>query len=167
MEISEQLQVPEVARSFVPMDVSVSIPEDERMWVRRPAGNLYLPLMFNLAAGITANIIRYPNPGVIGRHVHDGPVYAWTLEGSWYYPEHKHRWIARPGTFIWEPAGDIHTLVTEGVMTAFFVMHGGLTTIDEDGNATGCENVVSLLEYCNRYYRDIGMPANYIDQFVR
>lgn len=161
------LELPEVARSFVPQDIATCIPEDERLWVRRPAGNLYLPLMFSVSAGVVANLVRYPEPGVIGRHVHDGPVFSWTLEGSWYYPEHKDRWMAKPGMFIWEPPGDTHTLVTEGVMTAFYVMHGGLTALDDQGNAIGYDNAATLLDYCARYYRSIGMPDSYIDQFVR
>src|SRR3546814_1670161 len=67
------------------------VPEDLKMWVKRPAGHYYLPLMFNVSAGITVNILRYPNPGVIGRHVHDGPVFSYTIEGAWYYPEHD--WV--------------------------------------------------------------------------
>jgi len=160
-------ELPAAARSFIPQDIAARIPEDERLWVRRPAGNLYLPLMFDVSAGITANLVRYPEPGIIGRHVHDGPVYSWTLEGSWYYPEHADRWRATPGTFIWEPPGDVHTLVTESAMTAFYVMHGGLTALDADGKAIGYDNCLTLLDYCDRYYRDIGMPADYIEQFVR
>lgn len=161
------LELPPSIRSFVPRDIAARIPDDEKLWVRRPAGNLYLPLMFDVSGGVVANLVRYPEPGVIGRHVHDGPVYSWTLEGSWHYPEHKDRWIATPGTFIWEPPGDIHTLVTESAMTAFYVMHGGLTSLDADGNAIGYDNTLTLLDYCDRYYRSIGMPADYIDQFVR
>lgn len=162
---AKPFELPAAARSFIPKDIVARIPEDDRLWVRRPAGNLYLPLMFDVSAGVVVNIIRYPSPGVIGRHVHDGPVYSWTIEGSWFYPEHD--WVATPGTFVWEPAGDIHTLTTEGVMTAFYVMHGGLTALDSEGKTIGYDNAVTLLEYCDRYYRDLGMGPDYIDQFVR
>ncbi len=165
MSTTTTLKLPAAASAFIPKDIVARIPEDDRMWVRRPAGNLYLPLMFDVSAGVTVNIIRYPEPGVIGRHVHDGPVYSWTLEGSWFYPEHD--WVATPGTFIWEPPGDIHTLTTTEVMSAFYVMHGGLTSLDADGKTIGYDNVVTLLDYCDNYYRELGMGPDYIRQFVR
>lgn len=150
---------------FVPKDIVARIPEDERLWVPRPAGNLYLPLMFDVSAGVVVNIIKYPVPGVIGRHVHDGPVYSWTIEGSWFYPEHD--WVATPGTFVWEPAGEIHTLTTTESMTGFYVMHGGLTSVDENGKAIHYDNAVTLLDYCDAYYRHIGLGPDYIRQFLR
>src|SRR3546814_13165351 len=110
-----------VAGQYRPKYMVFKVPEDLKMWVKRPAGHYYLPLMFNVSAGITVNILRYPNPGVIGRHVHDGPVFSYTIEGAWYYPEHD--WVAEAGTFIWEPPGEIHTLTVKESMMAFYVMH--------------------------------------------
>jgi len=34
---------------------------------------------------------------------------AITMRGHWRYLEHD--WIAKPGTYIFEPAGEAHTLV--------------------------------------------------------
>ena len=41
------------------------------------------------------------------------------LEGSWYYAEKD--WVARAGMMVWEPPGDIHTLMCgeEGTVTLF------------------------------------------------
>src|SRR3546814_4306383 len=89
-----------LAGQYLPKDMVFKVPEDLKMWVKRPAGHYYLPLMFNVSAGITVNILRYPNPGVIGRHVHEGPVFSYTIDGAWYYPEHD--WVAEAGNFIWE-----------------------------------------------------------------
>ena len=58
--------------------------------------------------------------------------------GRWRYLEHD--WIAEPGTYIYEPAGEAHTLViTEDSpepMIAFFVVEGGLIYLDKPAN--GC-----------------------------
>ena len=87
-----------LAGIHLPKDVVIKIPElGDPQWVRRPAGHWYLPLMFDVAGGITVNVLRYPEPGVIGRHVHDAPVYSYTIEGSWHYPEHD--WVAEAGTY--------------------------------------------------------------------
>jgi quercetin dioxygenase-like cupin family protein len=166
MSLAHDLKsLPHTVSAFLPKDIVARIPEDDKLWVKRPAGNLYLPLMFDVSAGVVVNIIRYPVPGVIGRHVHDGPVYSYTIAGSWFYPEHD--WVSTPGTFIWEPPGDIHTLTTTGEMTSFYVMHGGLTSVDDNGKTIGYDNVLTLLDYCDKYYRDLGLGADYIRQFVR
>ena len=50
------------------------------------------------------------------------------MRGHWRYLEHD--WVAKPGTFIYEPAGEAHTLViTEDSpepAVIMFVVEGGL-----------------------------------------
>lgn len=157
---------PGLAGIHLPADIAFKIPEDERKWVRRPAGHLYLPLLFDLSGGVTVNVLKYPKGGVIGRHVHDGPVYSYTIQGSWGYLEHD--WVATAGTFIWEPPGEMHTLVmNEDDTMAFYVMHGGLTLLDEDDKPTHVDNCLTLLEACDEYYRANGFGADYVKQFIR
>ena len=76
-----------LAALHLPKDLVVKIPElGDPQWVKRPAGHWYLPLMFDVAGGVTVNVMRYETPGKVGRHIHDGPVYSYTIEGSWHYP---------------------------------------------------------------------------------
>ena len=154
-----------LAAQYLPKDMVFKVPEDLKMWVKRPAGHYYLPLMFDVSAGITVNILRYPNPGVIGRHVHDGPVFSYTIEGAWYYPEHD--WVAEAGTFVWEPPGEMHTLTVKESMMAFYVMHGGLCSLDENDNPIRVDNCLTLLAACDEYYRANGFGEDYVKQFVR
>jgi hypothetical protein len=60
-------------------------------------------------------------------------VHGYTMRGRWRYLEHD--WIAEPGTYIHEPAGEAHTLVITGdspePMMAFFVVEGGLIYLDK------------------------------------
>lgn len=154
-----------LAGLHLPKDLVVRLPEDDREWVRRPGGHLYLPLMFNVAAGITVNILRYSKPGVLGRHVHDGPVFSYTMEGAWHYLEHD--WVATPGTFIWEPPGEMHTLAVKESMMAFYVMHGGLTTLDENDQPIRVDNCLTLLAACDEYYRANGFGEDHIKRFIR
>jgi 2,4'-dihydroxyacetophenone dioxygenase len=155
-----------LAGLHLPKDIVARIPDaDSPQWVQRPAGHWYLPLMFDLAGGVTVNVLRYPRPGIVGRHIHDGPVYSYTIEGSWYYPEHD--WVAEAGTFVWEPTGDIHTLTVKESMMALYVMHGGLTIVDENDQPKAYDNCLTLLAYCDQWYRDHGMGEDYIKQFIR
>ena len=58
------------------------------------------------------------------------------MRGRWRYLEHD--WIAEPGAYIYEPAGEAHTLmITEDSpesMIAFFVVEGGLIYLDKPAN---------------------------------
>ena len=69
----------------------------------------------------------------VGTHYHVGTVHGYTMRGHWRYLEHD--WIAKPGTYIHEPAGEAHTLViTEDSpepMIAMFVVEGGLIYLDK------------------------------------
>jgi len=165
--VAQDIQQKALTSLHLPKDVVVKIPEaGSPQWVKRPAGHWYLPLMFDLAGGVTVNVLRYEKPGIVGRHIHDGPVYSYTIEGSWFYPEHD--WVAEAGSFVWEPTGEIHTLtVSADKMMALYVMHGGLVSVDENDKPIAYDNCMSLLTYCDQWYRDHGMGEDYIKQFIR
>jgi 2,4'-dihydroxyacetophenone dioxygenase len=155
-----------LAALHLPKEVVSTIPPlGDPRWVKRPAGHWFLPLMFDVSGGIAANVLHYPTPGLIGRHAHDGPVFAYTIEGSWFYPEHD--WVAEAGTFVWEPTGDVHSFTVKESMTAVFIMHGGMVIVDEDDKPIGYENCLSLLGYCDQYYRDQGLGEDFVKQFIR
>ncbi|WP_245850813.1 cupin domain-containing protein [Paenibacillus herberti] len=49
---------------------------------------------------------------VLGKHRHTGgAVIGYNIQGTWRYEGRN--WVATPGTFVFEPPGDIHTLITE------------------------------------------------------
>ncbi len=85
----------------------------------------------------------------------------------------EHDWIAEPGTYIYEPAGEAHTLViTEDSpepMIAFFVVEGGLIYLDkpENGSFAAYEDGFTLLELTRKHYRDAGLDARKLDGLVR
>lgn len=71
---------------------------------------------------------------------------TWTYEGR--------DWTAKPGTFILEPPGDIHTLRTgnEEVIT-LFILGGSLQYFDANNSVIGQDDVYTVLkkykDYCN------------------
>ena len=102
---------------------------------------------------------------MVGTHYHVGGVHGYTIRGHWRYLEHD--WIAEPGTYIYEPAGEAHTLViTEDSpepMIAFFVVEGGLIYLDkpENGSFAAYEDGFTLLELTrNIIARLVSMRAN-------
>jgi len=98
-------------------------------------------------------------------------VYGYTIRGSWHYKEHD--WVATPGTFIFEPAGEAHTLIvdaeaTEPMMT-FFVLHGGLIYVDkvENGKVVAYDDGFTLLELARKHYRNVGLDESLLDAMIR
>jgi quercetin dioxygenase-like cupin family protein len=96
--------------------------EDEKYWVPQLENVWYRPLLFSLSQGYWVNLLRVRKSGILSRHRHTGPVHAATLKGKWHYLEHD--WWATPGSYSYEPPGDIHTLeVPEGVEEMVTLFH--------------------------------------------
>ena len=70
---------------------------------------------------------------VVQTHKHTGPVYAYTTSGAWKYKEYDY--VNRAGSFLYEPAGSIHTLeVIEDDTHVWFQIYGANLNLDADGN---------------------------------
>lgn len=66
-------------------------------------------------------------------HKHTGPVYAYTVSGAWKYKEYDY--VNRRGSFLFEPAGSIHTLTAiEDNTQVWFQMYGSNLNLDAQGN---------------------------------
>ena len=145
-----------------------AIPEDERLWVPMVEGIWFRPLMFNTVQGGWCHLIRVTKAGVISRHRHPDPVHGLVLKGAWRYFEHD--WVAREGTYIFEPPSETHTLVVdEGVdeMITFFQVTGSLHYVDEVGNAVGFDDVFTRIDLARAHYEKVGLGADYVKNFVR
>ena len=124
--------------------------------------------MFNVTTGAWINITRARGDAIISRHRHSSPVTGYTLAGTWGYLEHD--WTARPGTFIFEPPGETHTLVVRpemGHMSVLFHNFGPLMTVDERGQVSDYVDVFKRIEVCRAHYAKVGLPADYIDRLIR
>jgi len=145
-----------------------AIPEDERIWVPQGENVDFRPLCLNRTAGSWTNLLRVRKSGVLSRHRHPQAVHAWVLKGSWRYLEHD--WIANPGSYVYEPPGETHTLyVPEEVeeMITFFQVSGAMYFVDPYGKGLGYEDVFTKIENCRRHYEAAGLGADYVDQFIR
>jgi 2,4'-dihydroxyacetophenone dioxygenase len=141
---------------------------DERIWVPQSASVSFRPLLFGVSHGYYVNVLRVRRSGVLSRHRHAGPVHAYVLRGRWRYLEHD--WEAVEGGYAFEVPGEVHTLVVPGdvaeMMTLFHVS-GALVYVDPYGTATGYEDVFTKLAMARRHYADVGLGADYADQFIR
>ncbi len=144
----EQMGLPDQA---IQSDEIPWVPQGERVWFK--------PLRFDLTSGRWVNLIRMTGDGRVNRHRHTGgQVLGYCIQGSWRYLERE--WVARPGTFIYEPPGDIHTLVLEDgneEMITLFVLEGVVQYLDDEDNILYQDDVFSKMERYLRYCQEQGI----------
>ena len=147
-----------------------AIPDDERVWVPQAPEVWFRPLLLNTVTGSWCNLLRVRKSGVLSRHIHPSWVTGYVIKGAWRYLEHD--WVAGEGSFVYEPPGEIHTLVVDAAsgaqeMITFFNIHGAMVYVDEAGKVTGYEDVFTKIEMCRKHYVEVGLGKEFVDQYVR
>ena len=102
------------------------------------------------------------------RHRHPAPVHGYVIRGSWRYLEHD--WVAREGMYIFEPPGEVHTLVVDpGVpeMITLFHVLGAVIYYDDQMRPTVHDDVHTKLDMARRHYEATGLGADFVEQFIR
>ena len=138
-----------------------AIPADERVWVPQAPDVWFRPLLLNTVTGSWCNLLRVRKSGVLSRHIHPSWVTGYVIRGSWRYLEHD--WVATEGSFVYEPPGEIHTLVVDEAsggaqeMITFFNIHGAMVYVDDAGKQTGYEDVFSKIVMCRQHYTAVGL----------
>ena len=128
-------------------------------------------LQFNVTSGGFSVVLKGLPGAALGVHYHVGTVRGYTMRGHWRYLEHD--WVAKPGTFIYEPAGEAHTLViakdSPEPALIMFVVEGGLIYLDKpvNGGFAAFEDGFTLLEHCRQHYRKAGLDVRVLDLRVR
>jgi 2,4'-dihydroxyacetophenone dioxygenase len=162
---------PIVQQPGIQAEIAVqAIPDDERVWVPQAPDVWFRPLLLNTVTGSWCNLLRVRKSGVLSKHIHPSWVTGYVIKGAWRYLEHD--WIAKAGSFVYEPPGEIHTLVVDDVvgeneMITQFNIHGAIIYLDDNGKTTGYEDVFTKIEMCRKHYIDVGLGSDYIQQFIR
>jgi hypothetical protein len=144
---------------------------DDRMWVPYGDNVWFQACMFNVTSGGFANVLKVMPGARLDPHYHVSTVYGYTLQGSWRYLEHD--WVAWPGTFIFEPSGEAHTLVVDAdarePMITFFALAGGLIYVDKvkDGHIVGYDDGFTLLQRARTHYQKVGLDVKLLDPMIR
>ena len=156
------------AAGIVPELAVQAMPDDERVWVPQAKDVWFRPLLLNTVTGGWCNLLRVRKSGVLSRHRHPMVVVGYVIRGKWRYLEHD--WIADEGSFVYEPPGEIHTLVVPddcAEMITFFNISGAMIYLDDAGRQVGYEDVFSKIEMCRTHYAAAGLGADYVDQYIR
>ena len=89
-------------------------------------------------------------------HKHTGPVWGYTTSGAWKYKEYDY--INRAGSFLYEPAGSIHTLqCIEDNTQVWFQMYGSNLNQDGDGNITSVVDGQLILDFYYAMCEEAGL----------
>lgn len=169
VELPQPYQGEQFSDALAEIFVAQALPCDEELlWVPQTESVSFRPLCLCVSGGYYVNLLRVKGSGVLSRHRHPGPVHGHVLKGRWKYLEHS--WEAGPGSYVFEPPGEIHTLVVPpGVdeMITLFHVTGALLYCDADGRIIGAEDVFTKLELAKKHYAAVGLGDNFVQQFVR
>ena len=88
-------------------------------------------------------------------HRHTGPVFGYTTSGAWKYKEYDY--VNRAGSFLYEPAGSVHTLqCIEDDTRVWFQMYGANINLDEKGEITSVVDGQVTLQFYLAACKELG-----------
>ena len=155
-------------RSWTPAElVAAAISRDEREWVPATMAGVWMrPLLFDTVRGAWTNVVRMRTTGFISRHAHPAPVHGYVISGRWRYAERD--WVAEAGSYVFEPPGDVHTLMAlEGESQTLFWITGTLIELDAAGKPSGYADVFTRIAQAEAHFEAVGLGGDYVRQFIR
>jgi 2,4'-dihydroxyacetophenone dioxygenase len=106
---------------------------DDLPWGEMGGGNKLKLLQVNEREGLWIVENIFMAGFEVQTHRHTGPVWGYTTSGAWKYKEYDY--VNRAGSFLYEPAGSIHTLqCIEDDTHVWFHMYGVNLNLDAEGN---------------------------------
>lgn len=135
--------------------------EYELPFVPYQEGVVFQLLQVNTETELWVIRVRF-EPGVtIQRHRHTGEVFAFTISGSWRYLEYPD--INLAGSYLYEPAGAIHTLhvpaSNKEVTDVWFAIRGANLNLDASGNVEAVLDAATVLEIYRGQCKEKGLAA--------
>lgn len=123
--------------------------EEELPFVDLGDGSTLQLLQVDLDAGLWVIRNKFRAGMTVQRHKHTGPVFAFTQSGAWKYAEYPE--VNRAGSYLFEPAGSIHTLTVlednPGETDVWFAIYGANLNLDDDGNVEMVIDASTVLEF--------------------
>ena len=134
--------------------------ESDLPFVPYQEGVTFQLIQVDIEAGFFVVRVRGEPGRTIQRHKHTGEIFAFTSVGSWKYLEYPE--INTAGSYLYEPAGSVHTLhfpeTNTEVTDVSFVLHGANLNLDSEGNVESVLDAgAALAVYCAAC-QDAGLP---------
>lgn len=142
---------------------ALHIGQDDLPWLESEDGSKVKVLHVDLNQGLWVVKTLWQPGYAIQTHYHTGPVFAVTHSGSWYYKEYP-EFVNRAGSYLYEPAHSIHTLMVSEDNTedteVWFAIYGCNVNIDEGGSILGIVDAKSVLEVYQQGCKAAGLDAS-------
>jgi 2,4'-dihydroxyacetophenone dioxygenase len=108
--------------------------------------------------GLLVIALRSPTDQSLGKHRHRGVVTATTIAGAWNYYEYD--WVARPGDYVVETPGTIHTLHVAAGTEIVFTLTGSLEFFNDDDSLASVWDCFSFVNLYVQHCKRIGVDEN-------
>nr|WP_255426336.1 2,4'-dihydroxyacetophenone dioxygenase family protein [Pseudonocardia sp. C8] len=102
--------------------------------------------------------LRSSEEAVLGKHRHRGVVSAVTVSGAWEYFEYD--WVARPGDYVRENPGTIHTLHIFENTEIVFTVDGTIEFLNDDNTLNNTMDVWSFVHLYLEHCKTQGLDVN-------
>ncbi|CEI39748.1 hypothetical protein FVEN_g2026 [Fusarium venenatum] len=116
------------------------------------------PLRMENRTGTFVVGLRSKVAASLGRHRHRGTVTAITMSGEWGYKEYD--WVARPGDWVCENPGVIHTLSVEDNTDIVFTISGTIEFLNDDDSLKFTLDIFSFAKMYYDYCKEKGIKPN-------
>jgi quercetin dioxygenase-like cupin family protein len=134
--------------------------EDECPYVDAGEGVQLKVVQVDIDQGLWVVRNRFAPGARVQRHKHTGAVHAFTESGAWKYEEYPE--VNRAGSYLFEPAGSIHTLIVPEDNTetteVWFAIYGANLNLDADGNVESVFDAGFILEAYLALAEAAGLP---------
>jgi quercetin dioxygenase-like cupin family protein len=102
--------------------------------------------------------LQSPTDQWLGRHRHRGIVTATTIAGAWNYQEYD--WVARPGDYVVETPGTIHTLHIAANTEIVYTVTGSIEFFNDDDSLSSVWDCYSFANHYVQHCDRTGQPVN-------
>ena len=140
-----------------PATTAVHIGDDEIPFVNMGGGNMIrvLQVREKESLWIIENIFQAGFE--VATHRHTGPVWGYTKSGAWKYKEYEY--VNRADSFLYEPAGSVHTLqCVEDDTRVWFHMYGVNLNLDAEGRIESVSDGAGTLAFYLAMCEQQGFP---------
>lgn len=155
-----------MARPIVPATSdqdTMHVGADDLPWLEAGDGSALQLLHVDLTQGLWISKSRIPPGHKVIKHYHTGMVFAVTLQGQWFYEETPEA-VNSPGSYLFEPAGSLHTLCTpadqEGDTIAWFAIYGANINVDGEGKIVSVYDARAALDIYAGYCDAMGLDRS-------
>ena len=143
---------------------AIHLGADDLPFVEIGDGNKLKVIQVDVGEGLWIVENIFQKSYAVQTHRHTGPVYAYTTSGAWKYREYDY--VNRAGSFLYEPAGSVHTLeCIEDDTQVWFHMYGVNLNLDADGNvesvSDGAGTFAAYVAMCEA--QGLGTPNVVVD----